>query len=288
MSDLPPPGAPGGPGAPSAFPGVPGLPPLPSGGAKPPRENYSGWTRDPVVHLPVLLRGREIGRLWASKTRMAAGFLRLPEVVDEVWDALVVWSDRLHEDYAKGLPALEAVERWRGVPEDPAGGGVPADAEAREAPSLAALYALIDPANPPPPGPLIQDGTFPDGTPADRSQGWGPLISSAPPTYARETGGPIRYVPVMLRDTVAGYLWASADGRAAGYLERAAAGEAGQVAGGLWRLRLSRAFAAGVPAFEALRRCRESAADELSGVIGPEAREQDLPDLAALRELARR
>lgn len=163
----------------------------------------------------------------------------------------------------------------------------PADARERELPSLAALHEMVAPGVPAPEGPLIQDGKLPDGTPVDRSQGWGPLVSSPLPTYAPECDGPIRYVPVVLRDAVVGYVWASVTGEAAGYLPREAAGQDGQVAAGLWQLWLSRSFEEGASSLVALRRCKAMPEDRLSGVIGADAEERELPSLQALRELAR-
>ncbi|MFG2017232.1 hypothetical protein [Actinomadura geliboluensis] len=284
MSDLPPPwdpGAPAGvPGAPSAFPDVPEPP-----AAAP---SYAHWTREPVIYYWVRLRGRVIGCLWGSTGRQAAGFLLAPDVSEAEMFAADRWEDRLAEAYAADVPAAEAVRRWKGAAEDPTAGAIAADEPERQAPDLRALHQIVAPGHPAPEGPSVQDGRFEDGTPADRSKGFGPLFSVLPPTYPELTAAPVRYLPVTLDGTVVGFVWASVDGRAAGYLRREPAGTAGEVAAGLWKLRLSDAHREGVPSLQALRRCALAPADRLSGVIGQDAPVRELPGLDALRELARR
>ncbi|MBX6767917.1 MAG: hypothetical protein IRY90_12325 [Actinomadura rubrobrunea] len=239
------------------------------------------------MYLPVMLGGRQIGCLWASTKHKSAGFQYLPGAAERAREASTIWWQRLADAYDQGLPARDAILMWRGAPEDPKAGGIPADAQEQELPNREALYKLFNPDAPVPEGPLIQDGKFPDGTPVDRSQGWGPLISTPPPTYATESDGPIRYVPVVLRGALVGYVWASVAGDAADYLPREAAGRDGQVAAGLWKLLISRSYAEGESSLEALRRCKAMPEDRLSGVIGADAEERELPSLQALRELAR-
>ncbi|SFO32771.1 hypothetical protein K8Z49_22230 [Actinomadura madurae] len=283
MSDLPPPWDPGAPpsrpGAPPAFPDAVELPPS--------TPSYAHWTREPLIYFWVLLRGRRIGCLWGSPRHQAAGFLLVPDVSEAEMYAADVWEDRLAEAYARDMQAAEAVRRWKGAAEDQVGGAIPADEEERRAPSLQALHEVVAPGYPAPEGPSVQDGLFEDGTPADRSQGFGPLFSAPPPTYPEEAAGPVRSLPVTLAGTVVGYVWASADGQAAGYVSREPAGTAGEVAAGLWKMRLSDAHREGVSSLEALRRCALAPEDRLSGVIGQDAPEQELPGLDALRELAR-
>ncbi|MBX6769833.1 MAG: hypothetical protein IRY90_22210 [Actinomadura rubrobrunea] len=265
-------------------------PPLTPEALKPARENYEPWTREPLVYLPVVLGGVQIGCLWASTRHKAAGFLYLPGAVgrQEYDAASTIWWERLADAYEQGLSATDAVLRWRGAP-DPRAGGIPADARERELPSLASLYELVEPGVPAPEGPFIQDGKFPDGTPVDRSQGWGPLISAPqPPTYATTSDGPIRYVPVVRDGVVVGYLWASLDGDAADFEPRKAAGVKGEIAAALWKTWLSDIYAEGVSGLEALGRCKASLGHPLSGVVGSDAEERELPNVRALRELAQR
>ncbi|GAA4234958.1 hypothetical protein GCM10022254_41070 [Actinomadura meridiana] len=103
----------------------------------------------------------------------------------------------------------------------------------------------------------------------------------------QETAAPVRYLPVTVQGAVVGYLWASLDGLAAGYVNREPAGVAGEVAAGLWKMRLCDAHREGVPSLEALRRCALAPQDRLSGIIGGDAPERKLPGLRALRGLAR-
>ncbi|GAA3969208.1 hypothetical protein GCM10023085_59410 [Actinomadura viridis] len=284
MGDLPPRGGQGAP-APYELPGPPPAP-LVDGKILPPRPTYARWTREALIYLPVVLGEEPIGHLWASKYHPAAGFLVRPGPSTAALNASGIWEDRLAEAYEKGVPAPEAIRRWKGLPPDPQAGGVPGDAEEREAPNLSTLHATTAPSAPVPEGPFVQDGAFPDGTPVDRSEGWGPLAGVVPPTYSKETDAPVRYIPVTRRGTVLGYVWASVAGEAASYVGRRSAGRDAEVAAGLWAFRLSRCFAEGVPALEALRRCKAAPDDPLAGAIGHGAEERELPSLAALRELA--
>ncbi len=254
---------------------------------EPPPETYEPFTRKPVVYLPVMLAGRHIGFLWASVTDRAAGFLRRREFFQEGWYALFIWEERLQRAYAEGLPAREAIRRWVGAPEDPRGGGVPAGVREETAGSLQQVEALADPGRPPTPGPLIQDGEYPDGTPADRSKGWGPLTFDLPPSYTPEAQGPVRYLPVMRGSVLLGYLWASPTENAASYMARKDAGVAGVNAGGPWVLRLRELYEQGVPAIEALARCRAVSA-EGAGAVPQDAQEQTAASLHELGRLASR
>ncbi|MEU8123216.1 hypothetical protein AB0C21_31270 [Spirillospora sp. NPDC049024] len=283
MSDLPPPWDPGAPPPP---PGSP--PPFPDTGLLPASaSSYAHWTREPLIYYWVRLRGRLVGCLWGSVRHQAAGFLLVPDVSEQEMFAADFWEDRLAEAYAADVPAAEAVRRWKGAPEDPVGGGIPAGEAEQQAPDLRALHQVVAPGYPVPEGPSVQDGRFEDGTPADRSQGFGPLFSVLPPTYPDQAAGPVRYLPVVLQGTVVGYVWASVDGQAAGYLGREQAGTAGEVAAGLWRMRLSDAYQDGTSSLEALRRCALAPEDRLSGAVDRDVPEQELPGLDALRELAR-
>ena len=54
---------------------------------------------------------------------------------------------RLNRASAEGLTPIEAIRQWIGAPEDPAAGGIAADAQARELPSWWVLRTL-NPARP--------------------------------------------------------------------------------------------------------------------------------------------
>ncbi|WP_067906796.1 hypothetical protein [Actinomadura rubrobrunea] len=247
---------------------------------------YEPFTRKPLVYLPVMLRGRHIGYLWAGMTGTAAGFIRRNEFLTEAFEAPMVWSERLAEAHAQGLHAREAIRRWIGAPEDPRGGAVPPDAREGHADDLAQLQALANPGEPPTPGPLIQDGEYPDGTPVDRSRGWGPLHFQLPPSYSPTAAGPVRYLPVVKDGLVLGYLWSSVAGGAASFLARRDAGVDGRNAIAAWTPRLRELHGQGVPATEMLRRCRAMASDPRAGAVPADAREEEAASLADLERLA--
>ncbi len=277
-------------GDPPEHPVPPGNPPplsgyrpptSPSGsdGLNPPRrKKYDGWTRQPVFFFPVVLRGALLGYLWASVTHNSASFMRkLPlgqpfdPFSDPTLDASDVWHERLKAAYEQGLPAQQAVRSWVGASEDPEAGGIAADAVEQHAETLEALNQWVNPGGPPVPNPLIQDGMYPDGTPVDRSEGWGPLVSGTVARYPTETASAVKFSPVMKDGQVIGFLWASMTGEAAGYLRRTPAGRTSEVAAGLWHLRLSQSYEAGWTSLQALDFCRSQPEDHLSGIIGTDA-----------------
>ncbi len=250
--------------------------------------NYSRWTRQALTYLPVHRRGELIGYLWASATgNYAAGFERRLVVAGDDLDCLIAWEARLTEASRAGLAPAAALEQWIGAPEDETAGGIPAGSRPVDSPSLDELWGRLNPDGPPlGEGPLIQDGTYPDGTPVDRADGWGPLVSSPLPAYATATDAPIRYLPVRVDSAVVGYVWAAVTGDAAGYLPHARAGRTGEIAAGLWQLRFSDAYVAGQPSITALSHMRTFAADHLSGVIAPDDAEQQAGSLADLRTIS--
>jgi len=248
---------------------------------------YRRWTRQPLIFLPVHRRGEVIGCLWAATNQHAAGFERRLAVVGDDLDCLIAWETRLTEAAAAGLAPTAAIEQWIGAPDDAIAGAVPAGIRTISSPSLAQLWDQLNPDGPPlGEGPLIQDDTYPDGTPVDRANGWGPLVSVPLENYATDTAAPVRYLPVRLDSAVVGYVWAAVTGDAAGYLPRAQAGRSGEIAAGLWQLRFSDAYLAGQPATEALSRFPAFPADRLSGLVGPGVTEDRAPTLDELRRLA--
>ncbi|MFF5260124.1 hypothetical protein ACFY4C_14335 [Actinomadura viridis] len=264
--------------------GPPSTPSTPPGAPERP-EGYDVRTRLPVVHLPVESGGRHLGFLWASVDDRAAGFLRRKEFREE-FEPLLVWGERLQKAYGEGLGAREAIRRWVGRPEHPVGGGVPADADERVEAGIEALYRLADPDHEPSPWDSLAHGELPDGTPVDRSKGWGPLYFELPPSYDLDTDGPVRYLPVVKGDVVLGYLWAAVDGEAAMYKAREDAGLDGANAASRWILLLRELYEEGVPALEVLARCKAAPEDPRGGVIPADARAEGLPSLRDLERLA--
>jgi hypothetical protein len=243
-----------------------------------PPESYATSTRHPVVHLPVLLNGLHIGYLWAGTDDRSAGFVRRNEFLRQAYEAPLVWSQRLREAHAAGLPAREAIRRWVGRPEDPRGGGVPAGAREETADRKQDLSRLANPDAERSPWDSFRPGDL------DRSQGWGPLNFELPPGYDVTTDGPVQYLPVVRDDTVLGYLWAG--GTAALFLPRADAAAAGGDAMGAWVQRLRDLYAQHVPVSDVLTRCRTMPADPVSGAVPADATAQDAPNLQHLRDRA--
>ncbi|WP_147288945.1 hypothetical protein [Nocardia mexicana] len=232
-----------------------------------------------------------MGYLWASVTHNSASFIRKlrmdggdPFSDPSLW-ATDVWADRLAAAYSQGVAAQDAVRAWVGAPEDPQGGGIPAGVAEHRTESLTALYEFANPGGPPPPDPLVQDGMYPDGTPVDRSQGWGPVVSAPVRRYPTVTDAAVRFAPVSKDGRVIGYLWASLADDAADYLPRTGDRD-GEIAAGTWQLRLSRAYREGQSPTQALQQCRQQPDDHLGGVIGLDVPEGQFAGLSELENLA--
>lgn len=279
MSNVPPPSGHNGPQGPPP----PGAPPAPGFAESRPR-SYAHTTRTPVVHLPVMLNGLHIGYLWAGMDDGSAGFIRRNEFLEQAFEAPFVWSRRLRDAHAQGLPSREAIRQWAGRPEDPRGGGVPAGAPEEVADGTRALSELANPDAERHSWDSFRHGELPDGTPMDRSEGWGPLHFELPPGYDLITDGPVRYLPVVQGDLVLGYLWSG--GTAALFLPRADAAAPGSDAMGAWVQRLRDLYAQNVPASEALARGRTMTADPVAGAVPADATVQEAPTLQALRDRA--
>ncbi|WP_433327207.1 hypothetical protein [Spirillospora sp. CA-294931] len=201
----------------------------------------------------------------------------------------VVWEGRLARAKQQGLSALEALHRMADEPEDPEGGQVASGVPEQEAPSLDALIEMANPGwtAPAVPG-LAERATWPDGTPVDRSKGWGALSPFEIPEtdYPTTTGSAVRYLPVMRMGNVLGYLWAAVADDAAFYVERDDAGDEGWNAGGPWVLRLREAQAMGLTPLEALRHWVGAPEDAAAGGVPADAQELEAPSLRALKVIA--
>ncbi|MFF5260123.1 hypothetical protein ACFY4C_14330 [Actinomadura viridis] len=271
--------------------GPPGFPPPPPGGAAPPPppqgpETYEHSTELPVVYLPVMSGERHIGYLWASVDDQAAGFLRRKEFLEEFFESIFVWIDRLQEAHQQGLPAREAIRQWAGRPEDPVGGGVPAGAEERVAAGSQEVTRLADPDYEPSPWESLTRGGDFAAAPVDSAENEEPAGSEPPASYALDTDGPIRYLPVVKGDVVLGYVWASVEGDAAMYLPREDAGMDGANAANAWIPRLRTLCQTGVAAQDALTRLKAMPEDPRGGAIAVGSSPQDLPSLRDLERLA--
>ncbi|MFD0902531.1 hypothetical protein [Actinomadura sediminis] len=286
MSNVPPGGQsgpfPGGQGGP--YFGGPGPAPLGD-----PYESgpYRPVTREPLIYFHVMLNGTHVGYLWAGTDDRSAGFLRRPGMLDVAYETPGFWSQRLMEASWEKLPSREAVRRWIGRPEDPVGGGIPADATEHTAANYVELRRIDNPDYQPSPTASLMYGELPDGTPLDRSKGWGPLSLQVPASYGLTTAGPVRHLPVVRDDgLVLGYLWAAVHDNAARYLPRDDAAAIGSLAANAWVPRLRELHAQGVPALEALERCRSFPPDPTAGHVRPDARTQQSESLDELQRHA--
>ncbi|RKS74712.1 hypothetical protein BZB76_3229 [Actinomadura pelletieri DSM 43383] len=219
----------------------------PLGPMQVPATDYPASTDGPVRYYPVVLQGKVVGYLWASVADDAAYWQDRADAGALGYNAGVPWVLRLREAAREGLTPLQALRKWKGAPEDPRGGAIPADAEEREAPSLRALQELTG-------------------------------------DYATSTDEPVRYYPVRLRGRTVGYLWASVD--AASYLARPDAGADGENARTVWERRLHEAAKEALIPLQALRKWCGAPEDPRGGAIPDEVEEQEAPGLQALEDLA--
>ncbi|TLG08689.1 hypothetical protein FEK35_17205 [Nocardia cyriacigeorgica] len=248
--------------------------------------SYAGWTRNPVVYLPILRRGTLIGYLWAGVGVGAAGHMRKISSDPDNLTCETFWEARLTENRRNGLSAEQAIQHWIGHPEDPRCGGVPAGTTAvQQANSMQALWDQLNPEGPPMgEGPLIQDAEWiPDSRAPSDFRLWSTPHIANPPTYAGETSTPVHFLQVAKAGEIVAVLWASPTENAAGYLPFRWAGKAGIVGRGLWVARLSDSYGAGRDPLEAIRDCRRYPEDVYSGRIEPNTPEGIAPSLGELR-----
>lgn len=108
------------------------------------RTEFFGVSKTPVCWYPVTLDGELLGYLWAglSAEDDTAGFIPRHGMGVTGYDAGGIWRGRLKRARDKGMSPAEAVRQWVGAPEDPRGGGVPADAEEQILPNSKAIQFL--------------------------------------------------------------------------------------------------------------------------------------------------
>ncbi|GAA1763743.1 hypothetical protein [Streptomonospora arabica] len=262
-------------------------------GARTPGVGYSAQVSGPVRYLPVELGGAVIGYLYAGVRTSGASFLRRlsAQGVKEGFNAAKVWTERLEQAYAERLPAEEALRRWIGAEEHPVAGAVPAGAEFTELGGYEELRRLANPGHteaPVPPAPPEPE-YFPDGTPVDRSKGWGPLspFRTDSPGYTMATDSAVRYVPAYRGDLLLGYLWVAESDDAAGFVPRVKARVDGHRAESRWISRMKEAESNGLSPFGMLRSWVGAEEDPNAGSIPADAEEQRAPNLGELKRRAR-
>lgn len=199
----------------------------------------------PVRYERVYRGNTVIGYLWCSAAGLenGAGFVPRPDAGDAGAAAHAEWSRRVGSARA----ATDVIADWRRHPEDRA--GALNDTGEWEAATVAELVRLA--AEPEREERHAKDR--PRSAPREDAVSHEP--NPGQDTYAPTTDGPVRYAPAVSGDgTVLGYLWASPEEDAAGFVERAAAGTVNATnAAAVWRRRLGRAHDRGLPAIGALR-----------------------------------
>ncbi|MUL43265.1 hypothetical protein FZ103_19190 [Streptomonospora sp. PA3] len=255
--------------------------------------SYSAKVSGPVRYLPVELGGEVIGYLYAGVRTSGASFIRRLSAQDVKtgFQAARVWSERLEEGYAARLPAEETLRRWIGAEEHPIAGAVPRRAEFAELGSYEELRQLANPDHSEPPVPPAppEPEFFPDGTPTDRSKGWGPLgpFTTNGPGYKMATDSAVRYLPAYRGDVLLGYLWVAETDDAAGFVPRAKARADGHRAERRWIDRMREAESQGLPPSEMLRSWIGAEEDPKAGRLPSDAAEQRAESLDDLRIRAR-
>lgn len=261
---------------------------------------YGSSTGTPIRYLPITRGAEVLGYLWASESDDAAGYVKQAAAAADGLRAGALWRSRLAEAKGEGLTPAQALRRWIGAPAYLEFGGIAADAEELEAPSLQALQDLARRAakarDPVRSGeqdrsPRRTRGTrsTPDEPVPDWMQRWDSELSPIPaavPSYSFLTGAPVHYLPVTRGEQVLGYLWASATDDAADFVTRIDAGAGATNAKGWWIARLSEAHRDGLRPLEALRHWAGAPEDPVGGGVGTE--EHMAPSLRALKEVAGR
>lgn len=247
--------------------------------------SYETFVRGAVLHYPLVLAGRTIGHLWGSadSAEDAAGTVVVLSALDPGprMDAVVFWDQRLRDTHQEGLSPSEALERWRGAPEDPVGGGIPEDAALQESPTKAELVAWSNPGCTPDPAE--------EGLPAPLPRHPDPeiVMRQVLRSYPRRTDGPVRYLPVRLGDRTVGYLWASVADDAASFLRDLAAQPESNFAETWWYERLAELHERGLGPLEAIRARVGAPEDPRGGRIDADAQERTAAGIAELEEIAR-
>lgn len=101
-------------------------------------DDYPHTTDSAVWYLPVVLRGRIVGYLWAATTDDAIALTRCPEAGNTGIYAAIRWTERTRWAKRKGIRPLVLLRRFVGQAEDSRGGYIPR-VKPKLAPSLDAL-----------------------------------------------------------------------------------------------------------------------------------------------------
>ena len=241
-----------------------------------------------IVFYSIKLNGIVIGYIWATLNDRAMAYWKNVGALEvrDAANASKVWNARIKECYERGLEVLNALEYLKNYPCDPLVGGVDPAAVRNERSSINEFHKEITGR---PLGGVreVPSGVLEDGTPIDRSRGWGPLSPMDPSTktYKSDSNSPITYLPVEMEGEVIGYLWASNGEGAAGFVWKETSDGSGFAASGEWHEWLSRCRQQGLEPIEAVRTARELPNDSRRGRVAVDSEEKILESLVELRRL---
>lgn len=109
---------------------------------------------------------------------------------------------------------------------------------------------------------------------------------SGPDSFPSSTQAAVTYIPVMLRGSLAGYVWAAVTDDAVGYVERESLGDDAFNAGVEWVTRFRWAKANGLTPRQVLRHWAGQPEDGEAGYVPPDS-ENRAASLDSLRALGR-
>ncbi|MCD0444741.1 hypothetical protein LO763_14055 [Glycomyces sp. A-F 0318] len=256
-----------------------------------PRRGYGTKFDGPVRFYPLVLGGATVGYLCAAadEARPAAGTILILSALDMPAriDLAVLWERRLADAATAGLRPLEALEQWRGAPEDSVGGAIPPGAQLRDAASAAVLVEWANPGEVPP-----SDLAGPVPQPPPGRNDWRlshPEIEARErcKSYPRETPEQVRYLPVRMDHDLIGYVWASVTDDAAGFMQNQRSGKTNW-AEVWWLEEFVKLHGAGLSPLEALRARSGAPQHPTGGRIDPMDWERTANDLNYLFRLAQK
>jgi hypothetical protein len=246
---------------------------------------YATTTHHPVRFGPVTENGQTLGYVWTALGDHAAYFVEQQDVAPEfrntVLDAGIRWRRRLADAAADGTSPVEFFEQWTEATErlaEPASLYI-SPYVVEETPSLITVLRRA-------------------GIPVDTEAGLAaplriPGVNVPVPdgSYCDFTFSAVRTVTVWCDDRVMGYVWASTDNQAAGFLRRHDAYPDSWKAANIWYERLDSAHGRGLAPLQAMREWIGAPPDPGcpdAGYIPGDVSELEEPHLARLYQRARR
>ncbi|MFF9129950.1 MULTISPECIES: hypothetical protein [unclassified Streptomyces] len=200
------------------------------------------------------------------------------ETYSDAWLTMDTRDREQPEVYAANAPRLAAA--LEGISALLGGAPTPGDENRYAAPSATGFKDLRNE------GPAYVDawGTF-EGL--DRASLLNARIPRSEDEYESYTEHPVRYFTIQREGRTLGFVWASADDAAAGYVPRTAAGEDAFDEGAGWLLRLREAYSQGLSPLAALSWVARNPPHPGNGLV-VEDTPRDAPSLDALEDLSGR